>query len=300
MNATTHTKPVSQAEPKKALVHVNPADLLFASNVRASADSSNLGELVQSVATYGVMQPITVQQTKLGYQVLYGHRRAIAAKLANLPSVPCLIDVSPEEERVARQLVENVQRQDLKLGEAAVAMRKLYDEHGSLALVAEMVGKSKSWACKMLALTANVDGQTKRTFHLVLDEEITDLEMAHALAQIEKTNPSRVDMDDLIDQIRAGKHNRETLREILTKINGRKLKKAVEQANPHKPMSTELPPRSDLEEDLATCLNSAMDLLRDAADAFDEPKARTDDKEFAAEIRKRLNGFAKVLNEAGY
>lgn len=285
MNAKTKTA-VSQAKPQQALVHVNPAALVFDTNVRSSADS-DIAELVQSVATYGVMQPITVQKTDRGYVVLYGHRRVIAAKLAGLASVPCLVDASPSDERRARQLVENLQRRDLKLGEAAVGLRKLYDEHGeSLSIVAEMVGKSKSWACKMLALTANAH-ESKVALSLVLDETIADLEMAHMVAQIEKAES--IDMQDLAEQIRAGQHTRETLRTILANLNGKKLDQALQAALPRQPMKEPTPTI----EDLAACLNDAMTLLRNEAEQHD-------DKEHAAELVGRVEGYARVLTALGY
>lgn len=168
MRATLQALPVEQVR--------------FASNVRVSIEDG-LDELVASVGMFGVMQPITVRRDGKGFLVLYGHRRLAAARRAGLKTIPALVEQIEDAEIVARQIVENVQRQDLSLYEQAKAIRMLYDEHGIASLVAEMVGKQASWVSKMLTLSA--PGKSTQARPLIAADRITDLDTAYALCQVE-------------------------------------------------------------------------------------------------------------------
>lgn len=105
-------------------------------------------DLSRSVATFGVLQPLTVSKGKDGYKILAGHRRAIAAQIAGLSEVPCFIRPVKGPNEVAH-LVENVQRVDLTPAETGIAV---YKALGSGRIkqkdLAEQLGKSEAWLSK--------------------------------------------------------------------------------------------------------------------------------------------------------
>jgi ParB/RepB/Spo0J family partition protein len=278
------------------LVHLDPAAIAIASNVRSDAgyDLDSLSSLADSIATYGVLQPVVVSRKGRGFELVAGHRRVLAAQIAGLPSVPAVVQSTPDDERLARQLAENVHRADLSLLDQAKAVRTLHDEHKSLTLVAEMIGKSKSWTCKMLAITGT-DRAAGVALDLLADDVIADLDVAYLVTQIETiSGPARA--DELAAEIREGMHTRDSLRFELNAAKmaadaqaRKKIDQAVAAANPHKPIT--LPTHTV--DDLAACLNDAMTLLRNEAECHE-------DREHAAELIERIEGYACVLTALGY
>ena len=58
-----------------------------------------LDDLVQSIKDYGVLNPVIVRKVARGYEMLAGHNRTNAAKIAGLAEVPAIVktDLSDEE-----------------------------------------------------------------------------------------------------------------------------------------------------------------------------------------------------------
>jgi ParB family chromosome partitioning protein len=107
---------------------------------------ANLVELISSIASVGVLQPILVEEAPGGgLRVVAGERRVRAARwgaanLADNPhfaAVPAVVCPGPlsEEERRIWQLVENLAREDLQPGELAAAL--LYER--SAVLLAKLL-----------------------------------------------------------------------------------------------------------------------------------------------------------------
>ena len=208
-------------------VNLDPSAIMIASNVRSDAgyEIDSLELLADSIATYGLMQPVVVSRKRGRFELVAGHRRVLAAQMAGLASVPAVVQDVPENERTARQLVENVHRTNLSMSDTAQAVRALHDEHGSLSLVADMLGKSRSWTCKMLALTAGAT--TSLAMKLVQDEVISDLEIAALVARIEKMNYDG--LHQLEQNIRSGKHTRESLQKTIKLLTKQHIDKQREQ-----------------------------------------------------------------------
>lgn len=129
---------------------------------RRSMDESALNELAQSVRSHGIVQPLMVRPTHDGasYELVAGERRWRAAQLAQLDSVPAIVQPIEDEAAMAIALIENIQRQDLNPMEEAQALQRLSEEfqmtHQSIA---DAVGKSRtgvSNALRLLALNPEV------------------------------------------------------------------------------------------------------------------------------------------------
>ena len=104
-----------------------PLDLIdFEANIRA--DLGELDELAASIRKLDVLQPVILEPKGDGrYKVIAGHRRCAAAKQAGKADIPTTFRQAGEAagERVAIQLIENVQREDLKPSELATALDAL-------------------------------------------------------------------------------------------------------------------------------------------------------------------------------
>ena len=55
-------------------------------------DDDSMNETVESIKTYGVLQPVIVRPTKDGdYEILSGHRRKHACELAGRKTIPVIV-----------------------------------------------------------------------------------------------------------------------------------------------------------------------------------------------------------------
>lgn len=96
---------------------------------RTHFDETALSELSQSIASLGVVQPITVRRLNNSkYQLISGERRLRASQLAGLTEIPAYIRTANDQEMLEFALVENIQREDLNAIEVAITYKRLIDE----------------------------------------------------------------------------------------------------------------------------------------------------------------------------
>ena len=70
----------------------------------------DLSALADSIARYGILQPLTVRKEKGGYQLIAGERRLRAAGRAGLRRVPCFVVETDEQGSSLMALVEELYR----------------------------------------------------------------------------------------------------------------------------------------------------------------------------------------------
>lgn len=121
---------------------------------RRSVNEASIEELAASIREHGVLQPVIVQPLSDGrYQLVAGERRWRAARVAGLGTIPAIIRQVSDEERLELALVENVQREDISVVDAALAYRMLIERFGlTQEQVAERVGKSRAAVANTLRL----------------------------------------------------------------------------------------------------------------------------------------------------
>ena len=121
---------------------------------RTIFDDDALEELADSIATLGLIQPITVRKESDGkYIIISGERRWRATKLAGKKMIPAYIREADDRELHEMALVENIQRQDLNAMEIAISLQRLIDECGvTQEMVAQRVGKKRSTVANYLRL----------------------------------------------------------------------------------------------------------------------------------------------------
>ena len=108
-------------------------------------DEQSLQELADSIAQYGLIQPITARKLDSGYyQIIAGERRWRAARLAGLTELPVRVIEADDRRTAELALVENLQREDLNPIEEARGYRALIDEYGlTQEETAKSVGRSR-------------------------------------------------------------------------------------------------------------------------------------------------------------
>jgi ParB family chromosome partitioning protein len=122
---------------------------------RTAFDPEGLSELAASISRHGVLQPIVVSADGDGYELVAGHRRVLAARLAGRTTIPAVVR-DEVGDRLELALIENLQRSDLNAIETARAYKLLMETYDlTQEQLAERLGKSRSSVANMLrTLTA--------------------------------------------------------------------------------------------------------------------------------------------------
>ena len=116
-------------------------------------DDNKLEELVASIRENGVLQPILVQKSDTGYELVVGERRWRASKKAGLKKIPALIREVTDAQALELAIIENIHRQDLNPIEEADAYAHLSDEFAlTQEMIAKKVGKSRTAVTNTLRL----------------------------------------------------------------------------------------------------------------------------------------------------
>ena len=123
---------------------------------RKTFEREALEALADSIAAYGVLQPIIVRQSASAedtYEIIAGERRWRAAKMAGLSEIPAVILDGDELKAAQVALIENIQREDLNPVEEAMGYGALIERFGlTQEQVAKQVGKNRSTVTNMLRL----------------------------------------------------------------------------------------------------------------------------------------------------
>lgn len=112
-----------------------------------------LEELSKSIKEYGVLQPITVREKGGEYELVAGERRLRAAKLAELVTIPVIINNMSDQSSAVLALLENLQREDLNFIEESLGYENLIKEHNfTQQQLAEKLGKNQSTIANKLRI----------------------------------------------------------------------------------------------------------------------------------------------------
>ena len=85
-------------------------------------------EMAESVKQYGVLVPAMVRpKPEGGYEMVAGHRRKLAAELAQQTEIPCLVRELSDEEAVIVMVDSNLQREKILPSEKAFAYKMKLD-----------------------------------------------------------------------------------------------------------------------------------------------------------------------------
>lgn len=176
---------VSQQERKKIVeiplerIRPNPAQ------PRQEFAQKELDSLSDSIKENGLLQPILVRQKDFGYELIAGERRLRACRIAGLSTVPCIVKECDERNAAIYAMLENLQRQDLKLFEEAEGLQQLIAQWGiTQEEAAKKLGKSQSAIAnkmRLLKLTqaerrkiteADLSGRHARALIRISDEAL--------------------------------------------------------------------------------------------------------------------------------
>ena len=164
---------------------------------RKEFDKEKIEELAQSISKNGLIQPlILTKNDNESYTLVAGERRWRAAQIANLKILPSLL-LPTDLDKDEISLIENIQRENLKVTEEAQAYQKLIDKNSyTHDHLSKIVGKSRSHITNLLRIL-----NLHEYFSDLLNKGI--ISMGHARALVGK-KPEDLD-EKLLSQINTGK-----------------------------------------------------------------------------------------------
>mgnify|MGYP006138633483 FL=1 len=120
---------------------------------RKKFDDEKFNELERSIREHGVLQPVIVQKSVNGYELIVGERRWRASKKAGLKKIPAVIREVTDLESLELALIENLNRQDLNPIEEADGYERLAKDFGlTQEKIAKRMGKSRESVANIMRL----------------------------------------------------------------------------------------------------------------------------------------------------
>lgn len=161
---------------------------------RQNFDADALGELAESIRTFGLIQPITVRKKSSGgYQIISGERRYRACRLTGMDMVPAYIISANDQGMLEMAIVENIQREELDPIELAMSYQRLIEEcQLTQERLAERVGKKRASVANQLRLL-------KLPAKVQHDLKVGLLSVGHAKVLLSIDNP--VTQEELCDEV---------------------------------------------------------------------------------------------------
>ncbi len=131
---------------------------------RSIFDEDALQELVFSISTIGLLQPIVVRPHGGNvYELVAGERRLRASTLAGLTEIPAIIRHTEDANMLRDALLENLHRSDLNALEEAAAYSQMLSDFGcTQEELAQRIGRSRpqvSNTLRLLKLPAKVQSR---------------------------------------------------------------------------------------------------------------------------------------------
>lgn len=98
--------------------------------IRRKYNHLKLSSLASSIKEVGILTPLLLRTTTLGYEIISGNRRFRAALMAGLKTVPAIVLVAGDRQCAQLSLIENLQRENLTPFEEAETFYNLLSYHG--------------------------------------------------------------------------------------------------------------------------------------------------------------------------
>lgn len=95
-------------------------------------EGERLEDMVESIKEHGILNPVIVRKMHYGYEMLSGHNRQNAGKIAGLKEIPAIVkDNLPDSEAYVYVIETNLMQRsfsDLQISEKAAVLAERYDK----------------------------------------------------------------------------------------------------------------------------------------------------------------------------
>lgn len=121
--------------------------------MRSEMDRAALFELADNIKQNGLISPITVRPVGDRFEVVAGHRRICACKIAGIIKIPCVVRTLTDKETFAIKAAENLERADVDpVDEANFIAEYIAQTNFAVADVAKTLRRSVSYVETRLAV----------------------------------------------------------------------------------------------------------------------------------------------------
>ncbi|HVP91455.1 MAG TPA: ParB/RepB/Spo0J family partition protein [Terriglobales bacterium] len=190
--------------PRIRMLHLDQID---PNPHQARSELGNIGELMESIRSKGVLEPILVRAKGNRFEIIAGERRFIASKNLGLKEIPAIEMDVEENEAMEIALIENLQRKDLDLFEESEGLQSLIELYGyNHQQVSEKIGKARSTITEILTIAKiphpvrdliKSSGVFSRSTIIEVAKQQTEDDMLRLVKDISERHLTREDTRDL-------------------------------------------------------------------------------------------------------
>lgn len=196
------------------IIRMIPIEKIYPNPQQARSELGDLNELMSSIKSKGILEPILVRPKDKRYEIIAGERRFVAAKKIGLKEIPCIEMNVEDNEAIELALIENLQRKDLDSFEEAQGFKALIEIYGyTHSKIANKIGKARSTITEII----NIANIPKDLINLCKKNGIDRRTTLIEIAKLKNRN----DMEDLINEIIKRGLKRTDTRELSKKIKGK-------------------------------------------------------------------------------
>ncbi len=114
--------------------------------MRMGIDAQSIADLAESIKEVGLISPLVVRPVGERFEVVAGHRRLLACRLAGLAEVPCIVRDISDEQAFGIMGTENLERSDVDpVDEALFLGRFVGGDESKIPAAAKLVNRSSQW-----------------------------------------------------------------------------------------------------------------------------------------------------------
>lgn len=196
-------------------IRMIPVEKIDPNPHQARSELGNIQELMDSIRTKGILEPILVRSLGNRFEIIAGERRFIASKNVGLKELPCIEFDVPENEAMEIALIENLQRKDLDIFEEADGLNALIDLYSyNHQEVSEKIGKARSTITEILSISKipetvrqviKSSGVFSRSTIIEIARQKTEDDMMAFAQEIVERRLTREDTRDLSKILKGGK-----------------------------------------------------------------------------------------------
>ena len=211
------TEESRQEEQREQVQQIPVSELFpFKNHPFKVLDDDSMTRTVESISQFGVLAPLIARpRPEGGYEIISGHRRQYAAKLAGLDTLPVIVRQMSDDAAVILMVDSNLQREHILPSERALAYKMKLDamkrqagrpskenvsqvgtQKRSDQLLAEQVGQSRNQIQRYIRLTELIPELMD-----MVDEKKVALNPAYELSFLKKEE--QVDLLDAMDSEQA-------------------------------------------------------------------------------------------------
>ena len=179
---------------------------------QARCELGNIEELMDSIRSKGILEPILVRSRAGRFEIIAGERRFIASKNIGLKDIPCIEMDVEDDEAMEIALIENLQRKDLDIFEEADGLQAMIDMYGyNHQQVSEKIGKARSTITEILSIAKipqhirhimKSSGVFSRTTIIEIAKQKTEDDMLNLTREIAERRLTREDTRDLAKHLK--------------------------------------------------------------------------------------------------